>query len=344
MQKTDNKTIKTKQSISTQITKETQNMKKFFLFSMLLGALPMALLAQDDLYFNPTKDKEHFERPKREIHERPTYYGGINKTDDEYNRRRGLHSRYEKIGKDSLGNDIIMFDSFDPSFNETFDTLYISDYRDGDFYDDFAFARRRHHLRGYWGYYGGWGSWDPWYDGFYSPYYYGYAGYYYPYSRWYGYWNYGFYGRWGWPYYYGGYGYPYYGGWAYWPRTVYYSGHTGTGNHWGSARQGSVGSFSGNRNGFAPSRSTTNRGSFGNMRMRDNGQFSGSRQNTTTRSDAFRYNNTNNSRSTTPQRTYNQNSFGNGSRSMNSGNFGGSRGGGGSFGGSRSGGGFGGRR
>ena len=60
-------------------------MKKLILLAVLIGAMPLAASAQDDLYFNP---KDNVEASKRgRVDERPTCYSGIDKGGDEYTRR-----------------------------------------------------------------------------------------------------------------------------------------------------------------------------------------------------------------------------------------------------------------
>ena len=81
-------------------------MKRSVLLSVLFGAMPLLSMAQDDLYFTPSKaDQSAYQQSKVE-EDRPVYYSGIGKSNDEYN-RRGKYN-YKKIGVDSLGNDIFM--------------------------------------------------------------------------------------------------------------------------------------------------------------------------------------------------------------------------------------------
>ena len=71
-------------------------MKKLLLISMLVGAMPLAMMAQDDdLYFVSKKKKatvveeaqDQFGMPK------DTYYAGSNRSVDEYNRRSSISMR-----------------------------------------------------------------------------------------------------------------------------------------------------------------------------------------------------------------------------------------------------------
>ena len=99
-------------------------MKKLVLLSVLFGALPISMMAQDDLYFTPKKsDKTVKSTPTPKVEsEAPTYYSGSNRNIDEYNRRGKFGSYFEKIGTDSLGNDIIEFHS---SAEDVTDTLAV---------------------------------------------------------------------------------------------------------------------------------------------------------------------------------------------------------------------------
>lgn len=292
-------------------------MKKLLMLLVLAGSMPLASMAQDDVYFSPSKDTE---APKTE---KPAYYSGSKRNVDEYNRYGKLNSYYQKIGTDSLGNDII---TFQPGYGYRGD----SDYTDTAYVypgsakfsndDDYTYTRRMSRWDGFYDpwfydYYGPYGWYSPWYygswyGGWYDPWYYGYAGWYDP-------WYYGYYG-WGWPYRYGWYGwnYPYWGGGVVVNRGGMNSGGVTGQRTWNSGRSyGNASSSTGNRSfGSYTSRSAGNR-SFG-------------------------------SRSVQPTRTYNNNnSFSTRSTGSFGGMSGGSTGGfsgGGSFGGGRSGGSFGG--
>ena len=359
-------------------------MKRAVLLSVLLGAMPLLSMAQDDLYFTPSKAEQSAYQQKRTEEDRPVYYSGIGKSSDEYN-RRGQYS-YKKIGVDSLGNDIFMSRiSTLHGDSVVLDTVYggfTRSYQRGD--DDFVYSRRMSRFDGFWGgyydpwfagrpsvyigwgwhspYYGGWyDPWDdPWYYGYYGgyPYYgyyggYPYYGYYggYPYYRgypyYYGYAGYGWYGPWRGYY---GWGYPYYG----YRRGGYYTynGHTGTANHWGrnsgNVYRGSVerGGAYGNFSGY--------RGQTGTMSPGQGGRFNGSSVPDRSNVGQFggsrqTYGNQGTRSYSTPNSSYSapsNSSFGGATRStFGGGSFGGSRAGGGSFGGSRGGGGsFGGHR
>ena len=308
-------------------------MKRVVLLSVLFGAMPLLSMAQDDLYFTPSKAEQTKYLKDRVEEDRPVYYSGIGKSNDEYN-RRGQYS-YKKVGVDSLGNN-----------------------------DDFAYSRRMSRFDGYWGgyydpwfagrssiyvgwgfgspFYGGWyDTWnDSWYYSYYGgyPYYSYYGGYpYYSYYGGYPYYGYAGYGWYNpWRGYYGyGWGYPYYGyRGAY---VTYRNGHTGTANHWGTT----AGDYNYNRNRTysnyprtysGQNRNTTNTQPNDLRSYQD--RFGGQRQSDFQNQTRQVY--------SMPE----NNSFGGASRGSFGGGFGGSQGGGASFGGARGGSGsvFGGHR
>ena len=309
-------------------------MKKIVLLAVLVAAMPLTTMAQDDdLYFNPKQEAKkeaalREQRAKAYARVRAVrdslyaiYWSGSPRSVDEYNRNGRILSHYQGITTDSLGNDIISFrlekgvkpDSIyddeafaqkfinqDEDFEYTRDLSRWDGYYNPWFYDYYGVGPY-YWRSGYWGWrnpwrYGYYAGWyDPWFDPFYDPWYYGYAG-------WYG----GWYSPWcGW----GGYYNPWY---------------------WGGPMIGHV-HYSGNPKGYAGNRSWNGPGN-------NSGRYNGRR-------DDNSYGNRNfGNRS---NRDYN-NSFGNSNRSNNSnsnfsgfgnrnGNFGG-----GSFGGSHSGGSFGG--
>ena len=311
-------------------------MKKMYLLAVLIAAaMPLASMAQDDdLYFNPKKEaKEQAEKraAMQKAYELQRarrdsiyalYWSGSNRNVDEYNRGGRLFSHYEKVGTDSLGNDIIQFHVGKGLAPDSIydDAYFAQKYADQD--EDFARTRDMSRWDGYY---------DPW---FYD--YYGYGPYYWR-SRMWGWrnpWRYGYYAGWydpwfdPWydPWYWGG----YYNPW-YWGGPMI--GHVSYGGFAGNKRYNNPGQIDGSNhryNGVAGNNSNTySRRSNSNMsfgQRRDNGNF----------------NNSNNSSWGTRSNSgiSNGGSFGGGS-------FGGARSGGGSFGGGggRSGGGsFGGRR
>ena len=207
--------------------------KKLFLLFVLAGAMPLTMMAQDDdLYFVPSKKTVETKGSSvRNTADKPTYYAGSTRDVDEYNRRGKFRSSFQKIGVDSLGNDIIEFHVGSDIYPDTsyVDTTWTASKAYGNDYDgDFTYSRRMSRWDGYYGWYDpvfychwgmfpmGYYSWyDPWYywhyydfawySPWYDPWYYGYYGWGYPY-RWYG--RYG----WGYPYYYGGGGHSHYYG------------------------------------------------------------------------------------------------------------------------------------
>ncbi len=331
-------------------------MKKLILLTALVAAMPLSMMAQDDdLYFNPKQEakKAAAEREKME-REIAANYSGSKRNIDEYNRNGKFISRFQKIGTDSLGNDIITFrvgrgvkpDSIydDVAFVEKYldnteDFEYTRDFTRWDgyynpwFYDYYGYGPY-YWRSGYWGwrnpwrygYYAGW--YDPWFDPWYDPWYYGYAGWY---GGWYG-------GPWyGW----GGYYSPWYWGGPMIGHVHYNGGNPRgyAGNRTWSFNDGRTTASNGSRFGGSSSRpgnsgytqrSASNRG-FGNR--------------TNNRTNGFN-NNTTRSNSTPSYNTGSFGGFGNRGGSVGGGSFGGGRSGGGNFGGgARSGGGsFGGRR
>lgn len=280
-------------------------MKKLVLLSVLFGAMPITMMAQDDdLYFVPTKenvakDAEKYGMPTK------TYYVGSDRSTDEYNRR--AWSRVAPI--DSAGNDIIDFTAErgvypDSAYSEETDyeytrrmsrfddyspsVAYWEGYRDGRWMSPWYY-------NSYYGWYDPW-YYDPWYYGGYYGYYGSYSPYYY---GWYSPWRY-HYGYWG-------------GGWY---RPHYYA--TGSsGAHW--SRPGvSHHKYSTTT---ATNRRNTNTGRNNvSTRTNNNNSLGGYRSNS----------------STTPSRSTNSGSFGGGNRGGSIGGGGArSTGGGHNFGGRR---------
>lgn len=315
-------------------------MRKSLIITLLLGVVPMSLLAQDDLYFTPSKPVEK----KADVMETPAcHHMGCNRDVDEYNRFGKLSSRYQLIGTDSLGTDIIDFQTggFYPDSLEC-DSAGCAHMDKGcrhgrvdNFDDDFAYSRRMSRYDDFWWYdpwyyswHYGWhspywySSWYGWYDPWYDPWYYGYG-----YAGWYG---------WGWPY-------RHWYGWG-WPYPSYavigtrYHGHTGTNTYYDRSRyygrggRGTVGGVNG-----TSGRDARTSGHFGNRRPTqtpssttrsyDNSSFGTSRSTSS------------GSRSYSSGSSRSGGSFGGGGGSRSGGSFGGgggSRGGGGgSFGGRR---------
>ncbi|MBR1469382.1 MAG: hypothetical protein IJ605_04645 [Prevotella sp.] len=339
-------------------------MKKLFLLFVLAGAMPLSMMAQDDdLYFTPKKKSEVGMTSSYTV-ERPTYYAGTSRSVDEYNRRGKFRSSYQKIGTDSLGNDIIEFQPGTGVYPDSahVDTLWVSQEGDLPYEDDFAYSRRMSRWDGYYGWYDPWyfdrWGWHPfgyysWYDPWYGPY-----GWH---ARWYDPWYYGYYG-WGYPYgwyRHWGWGYPYYGG-------VYYGGVSyarsggvaGTRNHGRASYGGPSGSSNGRTHSYASgtfggrantagSRTTTrNSGTRAVTRSRSGGTYRNSHGNFGGSSSSYGGSSPSYSGSSSSSGSYSaparssSSSYGGGSsyggsRSGGSSGGGGSRGGGGGFGGRR---------
>lgn len=316
-------------------------MKKWMLLSIMLGAMSLSMMAQDDVYFVPTKANVAKQKAAYGVPQ-DTYYSGSSRSVDDYNRRG---SAYEVLPTDT--GDVISFSAVEGVYPDSL--------------GDFALTRQMQRWDGYeptqdyWAGYSqgrydayGWHSpwyysYYPWYDyswGWYDPWYYGswYGGWYDPwYYRGWG-WG-GYYGYWHHPsWYYGWYGGGYYGGPAYrgYRATNYEStrGQFGrSGNRVGSTtRVGGYstgrGSFGASRTGGSPSstRSTVGNSSSGRSfgASRTGGSFGGSSSGGSSRS-------------------YSSGSSGS-SSSGGGGSFGGSHSSGGGGGGSRGGGSFGGHR
>lgn len=327
-------------------------MKKLLLILALAGVMPATVMAQDDMYFVPGSSQEET-TPKNE----PTvqrnftsYYIGSSRDVDEYNRYGKLNSYYQKIGTDSLGNDIVTFNTGDGTYGDStlVDTAYIypgsavfEDYDDG---NDYTYTRRMSMYDDYYGWY------NPWSYGYgWSPYSSYWGGYYSPWSSWYSGWGYGFgypyygYGYgFGYPYYGWGYGYPYYGG-------GYYGGYYGGGYSYYPSRGGHTGTLSGISRGRYSGNSGSTSGRYGynttSNRTRTGGNTTyrggvnrgnatyGARRGTTeTRTYQPSYNNNNNTRSNNSTPSYSSGSrsggFSSGGGGRSSGGGGGMRGGG----------------
>jgi len=300
-------------------------MNKIIALTLVAALSPLATLAQDDMYFVPTKENveksaAHYGMP------RETYYSGSNRSVDEYNRR--IRSTVEPL--DSAGNDIIHFDAAEGQYPDSIAGGDFECTRKMSRFDDYTPDDDA-----YWrGYYAGragrwsWGWYDPWYYGsyysWYDPWYYS------SYYGWYDPWYYG----WGyyrpWHYYGGWYGRPWYGGGG-----GHYVAHRGGNAGWGNRY--STSSFRGNRNsvGYGHRRSSSSQ-SWSNTQRSNTFNSSRSSNFGSNRSSSF-----NSSRSS----NFGSNRSSSFGSNRSGGSFGGgSRGGFGGGGGSRGGGGFGGRR
>ena len=303
-------------------------MKKLLLISMLIGALPFSMQAQDDdLYFVPKKKSVEKSVVETNVSQ-PVTYTDSSRSIDEYNRR--MVSSYQVIDgdtikTDSLKSDIIDFSEekgvYPDSLKEDFElTKKMSRF------DDYQLADNAAFWAGYQAGVDAWGWHSPWY-----------------YSRygWYDPWYYGYYGYYGYPYYYG-WNYPYWGG-------GYISGGSSYAhNHIGTGTIRSDGSTHAHRHGGAIAGNSERTGSLRDRASRmSGGRTYSSGNNDRSRSGNFSGYRGNSNTSTSGSRS--NSSYNTGSRSSSNSSFGGSRSSGGGFsggssGGSRGGGGGGGSR
>ena len=158
-------------------------MKKLILISLLIGALPLSMVAQDDdLYFVPKKKSAVEKVTDKSGLPRDTYYSGSNRSVDDYNRRV---STYVPI--DSASSDIIDFDGALGVYPDSLDDFSLT--KKMERFDDYSLSENEAYWAGYqqarsdmlwhtpWYYrtYGLYNYWcDPWYYGYswYYPYYY----------------------------------------------------------------------------------------------------------------------------------------------------------------------------
>ena len=310
-------------------------MKKLLFLSLVMGSMPLSMMAQDDdMYFVPSKERVVEQRSTYGMPAH-TYYSGSTRSVDEYNRRGSAYQYFNPADS----SDIIAFDAVQGLYPDSLGDYQLTremarwdGYTPSDSYWEGYDRGRRDswgwHSPWYYSYYYPWySSWyyDPWYYSWYDPWYYGYYG-----------WH-GYYSSWYHPWYYGG----YYGGGGY---ALSHRSYPGTRNHGHvSGRTGSVGYSGGRTTGY------TSRGTFGGSRIGSTGgrtTGTGTRTGVGTRTytgGGYTNSNGNFGGSRSGGSTYS----GGGSRSsggsFSGGNSGGSSGGSsGSFGGSRSGGGGGG--
>lgn len=325
-------------------------MKKWTLLFIMLGGFALSGVAQDDMYFVPSKkniakEKEALSMPT------DAYYSGSNRSVEEYNRRG---SSYEVLPADT--GDVITFSAVEGIYPDSTADFALTrkmarwdGYEPSDSYWQ-GYRNGRYDAYGYWGwhspwyyssfypwydpwYYDPWYGWyDGWYGGWYDPWYYGYG---WGYAGWYRPWHYGWYDPWYYGYGWGGYGWG--GSYAarYSPGTQNHgrisgSGPSGFAN--GRTHSYSSGTFGGHNVGsFGGSRSSASRSSATrNSTVRQTSTYSNSSGNFGGSSSGSSY---------TPSRS--SGSSGGGYSGGGGGSFGGSRSSGGGGGGSRSGGGFG---
>ena len=325
-------------------------MKKLLLISMLIGAMPLSMMAQDDdLYFVPKKKKAQVEQVKENapvVAPQPKAKSSYEVIDGDttqldvidFTEGKGIYPADSLETEDfALTKKMMRFDDYDVSDNAAFWAGYNA-------------GRSSMMWHSPW-YYSRYGWYDPWYYGswygyssLYSPWYYSW------YDPWYYDWYNPYWSTWGWPYYGSYYGYyawhsPYYYGYY-----GHYYGGGGRSHYYGRTGNAGTIDISGRTN-YRPShRNTVSTSSARMSSLRDRAsRMSGGRVYTsgnTERSNSGNFsgrrgggntNYSNPSRTSTPSRSSNSN-FG-GSRSSSSGSF---SSGGGSFGGSRSSGGGGG--
>ena len=272
------------------------NMKKLLLISMLIGAMPLAMMAQDDdLYFVAKKKKASKVEQVKE-------YAPVVAPQPK------AKSSYEVIDGDTTKLDVIDFAEVKGVYPS--DTLETEDYAltkkmmrfdDYDVSSNAAFWAGYNAGRSTWltwhspWYYSRYGLYEPWYNSYwynyYSPWYYSW------YDPWYYGWYDPYYSSWGWPYYgyhswysyywHGGYYDPYYYGGGGGGKHHYY-GHTGNSGtrdvHDGTSRRPAYRNTVANnsqRMGSLRDRATSMGGSnvyrSGNTQRSGSGNFSGRR-------------------------------------------------------------------
>lgn len=220
-------------------TNKTMYKKAILLTSAIALSSVLNVMAQDDdMYFTPKKktaaEKAREAAAKEEIRRHSignTYYVGSDRDVDEYNRRGKYGSYFEKVGTDSIGNDIIEFHVGDGTYpaltdNDTtiidivsndFDNSKKKSKREYVDEDSYIYSRNFSRFDGfyspyysswyyrpgyyhtYFGFYDPW-YWDPWYynawydpwfDPWYDPFYYG--------PHWHGWGPHYYWGYWGGP-------------------------------------------------------------------------------------------------------------------------------------------------
>ena len=325
-------------------------MKKVMLISLLIGALPLSMVAQDDdLYFVPKKSNKVEKVTYNYGQPRETVYSGSNRSVDEYNRRV---SSYEPI--DSASSDIIDFNGELGVYPDSLEDFRLT--KKMERFDDYSLSDNAAYWAGYqqarsdimwhtpWYYrtYGlGWYGWyDPWYYsgwyGFYDPLYYTswHFGWWDP---WYDYLYYGYY--WYNPYYH--YNYTYWGGGG--NRLGHYNGNAGTINMRTGNMNGRV--YTTTAGGTRTSGGTTRLGAQRTTSLRDRAVGNNNTYNRNTNVNSRTTTNSNSTYTPTNRTSVSSSSSGGGFSSGGGGRSSVSSGGGGGGGGARSAGGHaGGRR
>lgn len=170
-------------------------MKRFIIFTVLAVMIPSTVMSQDDdLYFTPKKTVGANVQNEYQDKEGSIYHSGSNRDVDEYNRQGKYNSYYQKVRKDSLGNDIIEFYSGSEEYpiDYAYDTVYNS-YKNMDIYysDEFQYRRRMGYFYDwYYPYFYDWHN--PYIYSWYNPFFYAYRQYHFfnNYLDWYYNWNY----------------------------------------------------------------------------------------------------------------------------------------------------------
>ena len=319
-------------------------MKKLLLISMLIGAIPMSMMAQDDdLYFVPKKKKATKVEKVKDIAPvvapQPKAKSSYEVIDGDttnldvidFTEGKGVYPADSLETEDfALTKNMVRFDDYDVSDNDAFWAGYRAGRSTWMWHSPWYYGRYGWYDPWYYGSWYGYSSWySPYYYSWYDPWFYGW------YDPWYGPY-YGYYG-WGWPYYrYGGYAYYYGGGYG---RSHYYgrTGNAGTidvtgRTNYRPAHRNTV-STNGTRMSSLRDRASRMGGNrvytSGNTQRSNSGNFSGRRGGNTNYSAPTRSNSSYSSGSS---------SFGGSRSSSSSGSFGGSRSSGGGGGGSRMGG------
>lgn len=238
-------------------------MKKYFFAAIAILFAPVVSLAQDDVYFTPSKNEVKAKKEARELaralaqeeaerQERnrldtmiSSNYSGLEVPVDEYNRRSRRKKSTQPLSdadiysKDSIASDVISFTAGAGVYPEDaarVDTVYKYVYVNDE--DDYRYSRYMSRWDDYYWWYNGFGPWGwshpiSWYAGWYYPYY----------DPWFDQWYDPWYSPWHYPYYYGYYGTLYnpyyYGDWRYGYYDYAYYGHptiiiNGGGGHHGN--------------------------------------------------------------------------------------------------------------
>ena len=164
-------------------------MKKQFLISLFILAMPLVVFAQnDDMYFTPKKTDKVAKTVETDLTDYTDRYVGEVRNVDEYNRRGHFRSNYQKLDGDSIGNDIIEFDlekGVYPDSSYVDDSIVYGKELQFDDDDEYTYSRRMYRFDDFYDpwFYGWYGRSPYWYSryyGWYDPWYSGYYGWYDP--------------------------------------------------------------------------------------------------------------------------------------------------------------------